>query len=174
MTSYKKLFTGKYLASDDLGDAEPTVRIERMASETVVDEEKQTSRVRWIALFEGKAKGMLLNRTNAILIAAIVGSDEIENWIGHAITIGVRDVKLGGQTVPGLRVIGSPELDKPRKVMIKMPRKKPMETILQPTGGKQSAKPAPAPAPEPPQDDGRNGWGTVPRPATDEAKGDDL
>src|SRR6185369_4741259 len=96
---YKQLFTGKYLASPDLGPREVTVKIGRITSELVKDEEKKTERHRWIAFFEGKDKGMLLNRSNAILIAAVCKSDKTEDWIGHSITIGVRKVKMGGDLV---------------------------------------------------------------------------
>lgn len=130
---YKKLFTGKYLASPDLGKNEPTVKIARVISEVVKDEEKKTERTRWIVFFEGKDKGMLLNRTNATLIAALCKSNMTEDWVGHSITIGVRDVKMGGELVDGLRVIGSPELTAPLKVVVKLPRKRPEECFLQPT-----------------------------------------
>ncbi len=134
MPDYKTLFTGKYLASPDLGKNEPTVKIARLVKELVKDEEKKTERNRWIAYFEGKDKGMLLNRSNAILIAAICKSDATEDWVGHSITLGVRDVKMGGDTVDGLRVIGSPELTAPKVVEIKLPRKKPLAWTLSPTG----------------------------------------
>jgi hypothetical protein len=135
---YKKLFTGRYLASPDLGSIEPTVKIERITCEVVKDEEKRTERERWIVFFAGKDKGMLLNRSNAIIIAALCKSDKTEDWIGHSITIGVRKVKMGGDLVDGLRVIGSPELSAPMTVVLKLPRKKPVDWVLEPTGKKQA------------------------------------
>lgn len=144
MPDYKQLFTGKYLASPDLGKNEPTVKIARIVSEVVKDEEKHTEKTRWIAFFEGKEKGMLLNRTNATLIAALCKSNMTEDWIGHSITIGVRAVKMGPDMVDGLRVVGSPELSAPLKVTLKLPRKKPQDVVLQPTGKQQqSRKPGP-------------------------------
>jgi len=141
MPDYKQLFTGKYLASPDLGPREVSVKIVRITSELVKDEEKKTERHRWIAFFEGKDKGMLLNRSNAILIAAIAKSDKTEDWIGHSITIGVRKVKMGGDLVDGLRVVGSPELSAPLTVSIRLPRKKPIDWVLEPrpapAGGRQ-------------------------------------
>lgn len=160
MPDYRKLFTGKYLASPDLGQGEPTVEIARITCEVVKDEEKKTERERWIAFFKGKDKGMLLNRSNSILIAAICKSDKTEDWIGHSITIGVRKVKMGGDLVDGLRVIGSPELTAPLVVVLKLPRKKPVDWELKPTGKPSAGKP-PSPAPKqdtPPADDGRSGW----------------
>ncbi len=142
MPDYKQLFTGKYLASPDLGKNEPTVKIARVVSELVKDEDKKTERHRWILFFEGKDKGMLLNRSNAILIAALCKSDKTEDWVGHSITIGVRDVKMGGETVDGLRVIGSPELTAPKVVEIKLPRKKPLAWTLSPTGKPGKAAPS--------------------------------
>lgn len=132
MPDYKQLFTGKFLASPDIGGREPTVKITRITSELVKDEEKKTERHRWICFFEGKDKGMLLNRSNAILIAALCKSDKTEDWVGHSITIGVRKVKMGGDLVDGLRVVGSPELSAPMTVSIRLPRKKPVDWVLEP------------------------------------------
>lgn len=134
MPDYKTLFTGRYLASPDLGKNEPTVKIARVISELVKDDEKKTERYRWIMFFEGKDKGMLLNRSNAMILAALCKSDKTEDWVGHSITLGVRDVKLGGETVDGLRVVGSPELTAPMTVVLKLPRKKPIDWVLKPTG----------------------------------------
>ncbi len=143
MPDFKTLFTGRFLASPDLGKNEVTVKIESVTSEAVRDDEKGTERKRWILYFEGKDKGMLLNKTNALLIAALCRSSMTEDWIGHSITVGVRRVQLGPEMVDGLRVIGSPELTAPLDVPIKMPRKKARTETLAPTGKAQSKSPPP-------------------------------
>lgn len=148
MPDYKQLFTGKFLASPDLGTLEPTVKIERITSEVVKDEEKKTERRRWIVFFAGKEKGMLLNLTNATLIAALCKSSKTEDWIGHSITIGVRRVQLGGEQVDGLRVIGSPELAQPLVVQVKLPRRKAQPVTLEPRPAQAKAAPAREPGAE--------------------------
>lgn len=131
--TWQALFTGKYLASADLGDREPTVKIERIEVETVEDE-KKGPRERWIMYVANGRKGILLNRTNCVLIAAILNTDKPKEWIGHQVTFGVRDVPFGAEIVKGLRVVGSPELTEPKAVTIKLPKKKPQVVTLQPTG----------------------------------------
>lgn len=154
MPAYESLFTGKYLASADLGTSEPTVKIARVVPEMVEggEDEKtkktQKDRKRWIAYFDGKEKGMLLNRTNCILLAALAKSNKTEDWAGHSITLGARDVKLGGETVKGLRIIGSPELSAPLSVTVKLPKKKPRDERLMPTGRTAARAQAGQPDPE--------------------------
>jgi hypothetical protein len=53
--------------------------------------------------FEGKAKGMVLNKTNANKLAEIFG-DDTDNWAGGEIILYEAMVEFQGRTVPGLRV----------------------------------------------------------------------
>lgn len=81
---------------------------------------------------------MVLARTNAALIAAIVGSDDHTTWPGHLITIANDPtVMFGKDKVGGIRVCGSPELKSTKRVEVKRPRRKrPDVYVLQPTDGK--------------------------------------
>src|SRR6185503_15613718 len=99
-------------------------------------------RDRWILFFEGQAQGLVLNRSNAELLVALFGRDT-EGWIGHWVTLGVQQVRMGKDMVPGIRVVGSPELKAPKTVTVKLPRKKPQDVVLRQTGKKTSA-PEPA------------------------------
>lgn len=130
---YRKLFTGKYLASPDIGASEPTVMIERVVIESVEDE-KKGKRDRLILYAHGAKKGMLLNRTNCILIAAMFQTNKPREWVGHHVTIAARDVQMGPDMVKGLRIIGSPELPAPMTVEVNLPKKRPQIVTLAPTG----------------------------------------
>ncbi len=151
MPDYGSVFTGKFLASPDIGDREVTVTIEKIVKE-IVEDELKGPRPRWVIYFVGKEKGLLANRTNCTLIAALCDSRLTEKWVGHAITIAALDVKFGGETVKGLRIVGSPELKSPMHVQVKLPKKKPQDVTLKPTAAaKAELQPAPA--------DARGGWG---------------
>lgn len=52
----------------------------------------------------GKKKGFIVNKTNMEAIAKLTGEDLYQNWVGKEFTLTVQNVKLGRDTVPGLRV----------------------------------------------------------------------
>ena len=49
-------------------------------------------------------KPMILNRTNAKSIQALVGSPYVEDWAGHRITLYATTTRLGGEMVECLRI----------------------------------------------------------------------
>lgn len=92
---------------------------------------------------------LVLAKTNAVLIASMLGPD-YKQWAGHLITVSFDPaVMFGSERVGGIRVIGSPELTKTLVVEVKRPRRKrPEKYTLQPTD-KRGAVIAPAQEPEP-------------------------
>jgi hypothetical protein len=93
-------FPSRYLKPADLGQAAPAVviagvRLERVGS-------RQTSKP--VLYFEGKSKGLILNKTNARAIAALVGTTETERWRGARVRLFVTTTTFGGETVPCIRV----------------------------------------------------------------------
>lgn len=60
--------------------------------------------LRWALSFHELDKPMTLNSTNGQILAAIFGSDESDDWIGHKIVL-YRDpnVSFGGKLVGGIR-----------------------------------------------------------------------
>jgi hypothetical protein len=163
---YMIAYTGKYLASADIGDKTPTVKIARVVIELVENDKKKGPdgkallEKKWIVYFERAEKGMLLNRTNAELLVALVQqvagiprkqAGLTESWPGHQVTLAARDVQLGPDTVKGLRIVGSPELTQPLEVTVKLKKKAAKVHTLHPTGRGAAPPPAAAPpADEPP------------------------
>lgn len=103
---------------------------------------------------------MILNKTNALLAAAIFGTRDYTAWGGRLLVIAFDPtVKLGAETPGGIRVIGSPDLKAVLRVEVKRPRRSTPEVyMLQPTDNrgqprtarKTDAKAAPAPDQAPP------------------------
>lgn len=60
--------------------------------------------MRYVLYFKELDKPMTLNKTNGQLIAAIIGSDEFDDWVGHKIVL-YKDptVDFGGELVGGIR-----------------------------------------------------------------------
>jgi arabinogalactan endo-1,4-beta-galactosidase len=81
-----------------------------------------------ILYFEGKDRGMVVNKTNANKIAEMFG-DDTDNWAGEEIVLFEAMVEFQGKTVAAIRVRLAPRKG---------------------NGNKQPRQPSPAP---PPQDD---------------------
>jgi hypothetical protein len=85
--------------------------------------------------FVGKQLKFSANTINCLLIEQMWGED-YENWTGHRLTIMADKVEVKGRFFgqPCIRVMGSPELDKPKKVQIKLPRRSAFTRQIVPTG----------------------------------------
>ena len=91
--------------------------------------EGKPEELKHVLYFEEYEKGIVLNSTNAQLIALIVGSENTEDWDGHRIVLyNDPNVSFAGKLVGGIRV--------------RAPKK-----------GAKAGKPAARPAPPPPDPD---------------------
>lgn len=84
--------------------------------------------------FVGKQLKFSANVVNCLLIEKMWGED-YEAWTGHLLTIMADKVEVKGKFFgdPCIRVKGSPELDAPMTVQIRLPRRKPFTRTLVPT-----------------------------------------
>lgn len=139
-------FLGTYITAAELVGKEPTLTISRVTLEKVEslkasdDAGAGKMKDRVIVYFkESKSdRGWLLNRTNAECIKELWGR-ETEDWIGHKLTLHTTQVRVGPKVEPGIRVKGTPEIDKPRTFDLRLPRKKPIPVTLLPTAKEQPA-----------------------------------
>jgi arabinogalactan endo-1,4-beta-galactosidase len=104
-------FPSKYLKASDLKGRNQHVTMANLASEDIGKGE-----MKLILYFQGKQKGMVLNKTNANNIAAIYGP-ETEDWVGQPIVIFEAMVDFQGKTVPALRVRAPQPKDRPKPAM---------------------------------------------------------
>ena len=91
-------FPSTYLKAADLAGRRAIVTISHVKLEDVGDDAKP------ILYFQGKEKGLVLNKTNANMITEITGSDETDHWKGKAIVLYVTKVDYQGKRVDGIRV----------------------------------------------------------------------
>jgi hypothetical protein len=102
-------FPSKYLSSDDLQGREIRLVIARVESEEVGrDRDKKP-----ILYFTKAKKGMVLNKTNAKMIAAAYGKDT-DQWEDREIIIFSMKVQFGDEIVDGIRVKIPPVAAKPK------------------------------------------------------------
>lgn len=97
-------FPSKYLKASDLGMAQPVVIIDRVDMEEVGRDKES----RPVIYFVGKEKGVVLNKTNSRKIAALVGSDETDEWIGHSVRLYTTETSFNGEQVECIRVKAAP------------------------------------------------------------------
>lgn len=90
-------FPSKYLKADDLRGREVRVTIARVEREKMGDDFKP------VVYFNGKDKGVVLNKTNSYTIANAFG-DETNDWFGNDIILFSVMTEYGGKTTPAIRV----------------------------------------------------------------------
>lgn len=96
-------FPSKYLRADELQGREALVIICDVREEimTLTGGQKVTKPV---VYFRGKKKGLVLNKTNATAIAALVGSPETRLWKDRPIRLYGATTSFGDKTVACVRV----------------------------------------------------------------------
>jgi hypothetical protein len=99
-------FPSEFLKAADLQGRQVTVKISRVEMKDIGDEAKP------VLYFEGRDKGLALNKTNASTIAAAYG-DETDEWPGEEIVLYETTVELKGRLVQGIRCRVPPR--KPQK-----------------------------------------------------------
>lgn len=90
-------FPSKYVAAADLRGAPVQVTI---ANVTIEELEGKKKLILW---FTGQRKGLMLNKTNAKVIAKLYG-DEVSAWFNRTITIYPSECSYKGDIVPCIRV----------------------------------------------------------------------
>ena len=97
-----KAFPGQFLRSEDLGTNRPVVTIDRVELEKIGDEHKP------ILYFQGKERGLVLNKTNSAMIQELLGSPETEEWSGQRVRLYVTKVDFQGKRVSAIRIESAP------------------------------------------------------------------
>lgn len=100
MPNINDLFPSNYLKASDLGTAQPIVTIARVEHEAVGRDREMKA----VIYFNGKEKGVVLNKTNAKKITELVGSPETDEWTGFRIRLFATTTEFGGETVECIRV----------------------------------------------------------------------
>ena len=98
MPNINSMFPSKYLAATDLSENEDyTLKISKVEMEEIDGDAV------WVLYFEGKKKGMCLNKTNANTIGEQHG-EETDDWLGKEIRIFRTETEFKGKMTPCLRV----------------------------------------------------------------------
>lgn len=128
---YELLFPGRFLRATDFKGKTVTLTITDVELEPL-PQDQGDEKERGIVHFRETKKGLVINRTNASAIVAMFGRDTAD-WVGHKVSLYPDTVKLGRESVLGIRVAGSPDLAKDITFDLKLPRKKPRQVTLKKT-----------------------------------------
>ena len=96
----------KFLKADDLKGRAIKVVISDAKVEAMTQDQNGDRKV--VIYFEGKEKGMALNKTNFNVLTSNFGVDS-DAWKGKQIELFAMDVEYQGKLVPGLRLRVLPE-----------------------------------------------------------------
>jgi hypothetical protein len=101
---YRLMFApSEYLAADELMGRDVTVTIKAVSIGELPIEGSSKTEKKPIVEFEGRAKKLALNKTNAKTIAKLYGVITAD-WVGRAVTLHQDKTKLKGQTVDCIRI----------------------------------------------------------------------
>ena len=98
-------FPSNYVKAADLKGNNVIVVMARVEMEKIGNDEKP------VLYFQGKDKGLVLNRTNSNNIAHLYG-DDTDDWAGREIVLFPAMVDFQGKTVEAIRVRGVRAADK--------------------------------------------------------------
>lgn len=103
-------FPSNYLKASDLGEKSPLVTIDRIEVEPIGRDKEMKP----VLYFQGKDKGLVLNKTNAKKIAELTGSKDTDDWHGCQIRIYATETEFAGETVECIRVKSAGATQKPK------------------------------------------------------------
>jgi hypothetical protein len=95
------LFPSKYVKAADLNGKPFTLAIKKLVIEEMGHGNEKEKKP--VLYFSNAAKGLVLNRTNAMIIANLYG-DESDGWVGKRVTIYPTKVRAFGQMQDCIRV----------------------------------------------------------------------
>lgn len=100
-----EVFPSKYIKAADLNGREVPVVISHADMEMIGDDRKL------IVHFQGKEKGLVMNKTNANRIAHLYGTNT-DGWQGKEITLYTEMVDFQGKVVDAIRVKSARKAEK--------------------------------------------------------------
>ena len=94
-----QLFPTKWLHPEALNGRAVTVTIERVTLEKVHNPTTNKDETKPAVAFRGATKLLLMNKTQALAFARILGSGETDDWAGKKVTLAAAVAPNGKQTI---------------------------------------------------------------------------
>jgi hypothetical protein len=130
------MVSGEYLKAAAIGDENPTytirsVSLEQLASLKSGAAEDKTVQ-KGVIWFTDTPLGWVMNKTNVECIKAVWGNDT-NAWLGKRVTLRTEMTKTG----LGIRLKGSPDIDREIIAKVKLFKRKAQEFTIVPTGNRR-------------------------------------
>jgi hypothetical protein len=146
------LTPSKYIKSSSFAGKEPTLTIASVRLEEL-EKDDGTKETKGVVEFKERSRQpphgpllWLLNVTNAKSLITMFGK-ETDTWANKRVTLYAQPMKVQGEDTTGIRVRGSPDIERDVRFMMKLRKRKPQEIVLRKTGGAPVPMPEEAPAP---------------------------
>ena len=128
------LLEGEYIKAVELDGTKlptnPTYTIKAIDIESLPNLKKPGKEInKGVVSFREIERGWVMNRTNVECLKALFGG-ETQGWIGKRVTLGVEPTKTG----PGIRVVGSPDIEREVVAEWTPPRQRKVTKKMIPTG----------------------------------------
>jgi len=85
MPDYRSFFDRDYIAAFDLNGKDQTVTISKVEGRTLTGNNGRKDK-KPVIFFEGREKGLALNKTNSKTIASMYGNNT-DTWVGKSLTL---------------------------------------------------------------------------------------
>lgn len=140
------LLEGEYIKAVELDGTKlptnPTYTITSIEIESLPNLKKPGKEInKGVVSFREIERGWVMNRTNVECLKALFGP-ETQGWVGKRVTLGVEPTKTG----PGIRIVGSPDIEREVIAEWTPPRQRKVTKRLVPTGRAGTKQPTQQPA----------------------------
>ena len=120
MPNINDVFPSKYLKAHELQGKTPTVTIDHVEFEQLRKRTGAGTETKAVVYFRGKAKGLLLNKTNARTITQLAKSAVTEDWRGLALALYATTAAFGDETHAVIRIKAPAIVSAPRPALPKV------------------------------------------------------
>lgn len=147
MPNWKTLFkSDHFISAVEFDTKKPTLTIARVQS-VKLEQEDGRQKDKPVIFFKEIQRGWVFCKTTGFCLAAMFG-DDFGTWPGKRVTLHAEMVQVGPKMEPGIRVTGSPDIEKALAVKIKLAKKKAFVVKLVPTQAKGGGELRDAPPPD--------------------------
>lgn len=110
MAKLSEMFPSRWLRAEDLNGEDRLLEIDRVLVERIGQGPEASDK--YVIYFSDEKKGLVLNKTNALVLAKLYG-DDTDEWEGKRITLFPCDVQFKQEMVSAIRI--RPRVPKPAK-----------------------------------------------------------
>lgn len=104
MTHWRKYYDYRFICGEELDGKEVVLTITGIDKEEVYSPTNKGKEKKPALKFKETTKMLILNVTNARMISTVLGSPQIESWIGHRICLYPVAIQAFGTTTEAIRV----------------------------------------------------------------------